>query len=344
MPLLAMELNDAGLRAARSESSELLAVDETEQASPGFVWTQRQTLITGAAAARHALVHPTDVHDHYWDALDTQPVDPRRPDSPNRAEVACAHLQQLMVRVLRPDEDLVIAVPPWYATGQLGIIVGIANELDLPLRGLVAAPVAIESPAGTNGENVMVVNMALHRCLVAVVSHEGRVKLGRTRICPDAGLAALRQRWVGAIADEFVRTTRFDPRHSAATEQRLHDLVPEILAALGEHGALPVEVEGADVSHRVTVTEAMLAEAGQPLVFSLIAEVEAAHAEDPVSSILLSSDAARVPGLASVLRRRLAVQVEPLEAGAAALGLTRLWPDRFDQSDDPGVAYHTARS
>ena len=44
------------------------------------------------------------------------------------------------------------------------------------------------------------------------------------------------------------------------------------------------------------------------------------------------------------LEQQVAVPVHALEPGAAALGLTRLWPDRFDAPPAAGVAYHDSRA
>ena len=93
MGLLAIELNDAGLRAARAGQPHLLPVDGPHLASPGVARLHRTSLVTGMAAAQQASRHPLEIHNRFWDQLDTQPTDTSNLHSPNRAEVACAHLE-----------------------------------------------------------------------------------------------------------------------------------------------------------------------------------------------------------------------------------------------------------
>ena len=98
--------------------------------------------------------------------------------------------------------------------------VKIARELGLPLRGLVAGPIALETDEPPGGP-VLVVDVTMHRSTVATVERGERVHLGATSVCPDVSLEALRRQWIKALGEEFVRTTRFDPRHDAATEDTI---------------------------------------------------------------------------------------------------------------------------
>ena len=43
------------------------------------------------------------------------------------------------------DDSLVIAVPPTYDTRQLGMLVAMTRELNVPLAGLVASPVTFDA-------------------------------------------------------------------------------------------------------------------------------------------------------------------------------------------------------
>jgi hypothetical protein len=319
MELLTLELNDAGIRAARATDDRLLPLEGEQDASPGYACVRAGSLLTGAAAARQACLQPMAVHNRFWDQLDTEPLDPKRPRLPNRAEVACVHLRQVLEALGGQSEDVVMAVPPFYSKQQLGLLVGIARELKLPLRALVASPAAIDPGEAVSG-TALVVDLALHRSTLSVVEVGPRVSLRQTQVNPGVGLHAFRRQWIKAIGGEFVRTTRFDPLHDAATEQELHDRLPELLDALSQDASMPLELHAGSLAHRVTVTEALVAQA-----------------------ILLAHEAHRVPGLARLLRRQTTVPVHALEAGAAAMGLCRLWPKRYEQPEAEGVAYHTWR-
>jgi hypothetical protein len=339
---LAIELSDTGLCAARRGEDGLLALDGAESASPGFARLGGGTIVTGVAAERGAALHRRDVIDRFWDTLDTEPADPKRPRSPNRAEVACAHLGHVLEGVHRPGEDVVIAVPPVYDRRQLGLLVAVAEELDAPLRGLVASPIIVDSES-ESAQTIVVVELGLHRCILSVVEAGERVCLRRTRVTPDVGRQTFRRQWLAAIGGELLRATRFDPLHDAHSEQALRDRLPEILDGLHRDGSAAVELPVGSLAHRVTVTDDLVARAGQALIFELCTGIEAVAGPDRIDAILLAHGAARVPGLARILRQRMPAPVHELVAGAAAIGLAKLWPERFDHPGDAGVAYHTWR-
>lgn len=342
MGLLAIELNDAGIRAARSAEDGLLVLDGPSRSSPGFARVHKNTMVTGMSAAQQACLHPLEVDNRFWDRLDTAPADPRNPRSPNRAEVACAHLQQVLHGLYRSGEQVVMAIPPFYEHSQLGIVVGIARELNLQLEGLVASPVALDHGPQSSG-SVLVVDMALHRTVLSVVQAGEQGALAHTRVCPDVGLHAFRRRWIKALGDEFVRSTRFDPLHDAVTEQRLHDRLPELLDTLARDGSCPLPLQAGALVHSVTLTDQLLAHSGHDLIFRLCADIGALLASFHLTAILLAHDAAQIPGLQNMLQQQVAVPVRGLDAGAAALGLVKLWPHRYDQGAAPAVAYHTRR-
>ena len=64
-----------------------------------------------------------------------------------------------------------------------------------------------------------------------------------SRHVPTWASTRLRRQWVKAIGEEFVRKTRFDPLHDAATEQAVHDRLPGLLDAIAESGSEPFEIE-----------------------------------------------------------------------------------------------------
>lgn len=339
---LAIELDDSGIRAARSADGQLLALDGDSSWSPGFALVRGKSLETGATAAAQACLRPLAVSSRFWDQLDTEPLDPKDPHSPNRAEAACAHLKQALAGVHRPGEDVVMAVPPFYDERQLGILVAIARELGLALRAMVASPVAV-APDPPPAGRVLIVEPSLHRTALSIVEVADRISLTKTSVSPDVGLAAFDRQWIKAIGGEFVRTTRFDPLHDAVTEQQLHDGLREIIDAVGRDGSHHLQLDAGALQHRAVVTEPLLAQAGHSLIFSLCREVQAMSAPGGLTAIMLTHGAERVPGLRRMLQQQVAVPVHGLEAGAAARGLVRSWPDRFEQLEREGVTHHTWR-
>ncbi len=341
MGVLAIALNDVGLCAARSGADGLLAVDGDAAFSPGYAWRRDGRVVTGIEAARRAILDPRAVHNRFWDLCDTGPLDARDPRSPNRAEVACAHLETVLARARPWEEDVVIVTPPFYDKTQLGILVAMAGEIGLPLRGLVPGPLAVAAEAETN-DAALIVELFLHRCVLSVVTGGERIAVGPTRTVAGAGLDVYRRRWIRSIADAFVRGTRFDPLHDAVTEQQLHDDLPAILDAVAASGGHEVELASGSGTHRASISDRMLADAGHELTSRIGADIRTAVVANAVTAIRVEHEMSRVPGLMAMLGAQTAVPVSTLSPGAPALGLVRAWPDRFDVPAASDVAYYTS--
>ncbi|MBT8486911.1 MAG: hypothetical protein HKO59_07215 [Phycisphaerales bacterium] len=339
MSVLAVELNDAGLYVARADAEDFPA---GERGSPGVAWVRDGSLVTGLDAQRHARLHSREIHDDFWDRLDTDPVDPRHPRGPNRAEVACAHLEAILAAAGRDDATVVIAVPPFYGPRPLGLLAGIARDLGIPLPALVASPIAVDTrPIGR--DRTLLVELTLHRCLISLVEGDATVEVMETAECADAGLLAFRRRWFTAIGGAFVRSTRFDPRHDAASEQRLDDRLAATVDAAVRDGRCELELAGPAGPQRTTIDAELLVSAGHDLAFRVAREVQTLVARREPAAIALNHEATRVPGLATSIKQHVPLPVTVLPPGAAATGLARMWPDAFEATAAGTTAHFTRR-
>ena len=157
------------------------------------------------------------------------------------ADLAHAHLSSLLTEPVRAGaQELLLAVPPGYSREQLGLLIGIANECGIVARGLVDQGLAACAtlPAVPH---MLHLDLHLHQAtatLVEVARAESMLRRARYELLPGCGVLAFQQALAQSIAAAFVRETRFDPLHEAATEQRLYDRLPQWLAAAADSDAI----------------------------------------------------------------------------------------------------------
>ena len=346
--ILGIELNDAGIRAHLR--GEPIAVDSGRSSSPAYARLLPNGVDVGVSAESTARVHPLDTITDAWDRLGTEPAFSRRPDGPNRAEVACAQLKQVARETGAGDEDTVISVPASYDSRQLGMIVRMAQEIGLRLRALVARPITIDDPGegGTGREDsadaaTVLVDLSMRRCTLSVVHREDRVTISAERSVPAAGLDVFRRRWLDAIGSEFLRTTRFDPLQDHATEQLLFDRLPAIINELAENKSLTLRLATGNGDVSAMISADSLARASQSTTLTVCAAARELVSAGPVGAVLLAHTAAQVPGLVEAVRRQVDAPIRVLGEDAAVAGLARLWPGAFDAPGPEGVAYHASR-
>jgi hypothetical protein len=321
--MIGLELNDAGLLAAGPEG-DLLAIEPEALASPGVALIEGKHLQVGIAAEKRCRQLPRQVNRHFWRKLANAPLQDPAYAGWTHADLAHAHLAHIWTHLAPAHEPLLVAVPDDYDEHQLGLLAGIMNALAMPVQGFVPLSLAA-LPSNAPVECLVHLDLGLHRTLLTVLDL-GReaVSLAKTTI-EGQGLESLRNAWMQAMADEFVRHTRFDPFHAADTEQALYDQLPGLLTDLQTSEEVAVEMATPAAVHRIHVTREVMEQALQPLMEALQREIgalqQAFFRQHPLETILVSHPATGLPGFGRRLETVLGARVVPLAQGAAAAGV-----------------------
>ena len=284
--------------------------------------------------------------NRFWDPLSTDPLEHPLPAAGNQAEVACAHMGRVWNQLRRYGDAVAIAVPAYFQRTQLGLLLGMCQELGIPMQGFVSLPVAAAGP-GPEGLHLHV-DVHLHRFEVSVLRAEDRLELQETVTVSEKGLESLCKIWAQAAAAEFVRMTRFDPFHSAETEQELYLRLPATLAALQQAQATTVALTAGHASYSISLTRAILLETARPVYEEFLAAVHDARRRGAAQAspvcIEVSQRAARLPGLLERLRQIPNSRLVELPLGAAALSLPALWRELSTGRQPPsGASFFKSR-
>lgn len=315
-----LELNDAGIRIS-DENAVLIE-------SPGYAALEGKRLLIGHEARALLRIDPRRCHDRFWYQLDAALPAPMA-EARSAADLAHAHLRSLGDALTA--EPLLVAAPASFTPAQLGVLLGLLQALGARAVGLFDPAVAAASGAETQSQ-VVHVDVQLHRFVLTVL--RGGATLDRQRVQEHKpGLVAIYDRCAAVFAQAFVRQTRFDPLHSARTEQLLYDQLPRWLAQLANAQSAVVELESGGRSYRATVDTDDLAAALSERVRELgedLAQITRALS----STVLLSSRAALVPGVAAALAPAFTLDDHaPVHGALEHLGLIR--------SDTPDLPWVT---
>ncbi|MGD9274608.1 MAG: FHA domain-containing protein, partial [Desulfobacterales bacterium] len=174
-----------------------------------------------------------------------------------------------------------------------------------------------------------------------------QLRLQETETLDELGLVHLYRIWAETMAEEFVRTTRFDPLHEAASEQALYDRIPEILNRRRKDPTVTIDLRAGATVHRVTLNRDLLVrksasflEQTRALVRSLMEKTGRPQGE---VTMLMTHRFARLPGATTLMSGFDQPRLVELEIGASALNTLRIW-DQFDhRPTGNGAAFFTSR-
>lgn len=326
MSLLAAHINDAGI--------SVLSAERVLYREPGFALLDEDELTTGAKAFANARVKPRRIHNRFWSELTTDALPDRRFQHLSAADLVSRQLEQAWNAVSASGDRLVVAVPSYMTGDNLGLFLGIANELGVPVAGLVDAAVAA-TRREYQGAVPVHVDLSLHVATLSRLRQNGQAQLDRSVVIESSGMLSLYDAWIRVISDAFVKQSRFDPLHTAETEQLLLDRLGEWLALASANDRLALEIEFRGIAHSAELESLDLISAAAPVYQRIASQLRAIYRAEETPAIQLSDRAARMPGLADMLAARVGGEIFLLEPGATARGLLARCRDM--QHGDGGV-------
>jgi hypothetical protein len=312
---LALDLGDSGLLGV-AEGGAVFGP------SPGCALVEGGEPVFGEETLKRSRLSPRLVASDYWSRLATDPLGPPFPDGLTSADLVHAHLGSVWRKAKAGTREVLLAVPGVYDERQLGLLLGIAQSLEMPVAGLVDSAVAAAS-AGFSGERLLCLDVGLRRALVTEIRQGTSLVRERVVRLERWGLDEVIDGQMRGAAEAFVRLARFDPLHDAPTEQALFDRLPGWLRSLerdgGVRASLPAAGGEATIELRQSEAEAWTARFAE----ELSQQVSVLKRAGEPATILVSAHAARLPGLTGRLAAVRGVEVVLLPAQAAAAGALR---------------------
>ena len=348
MTLIVLELNDTGILAAAAESAGLISLDGQSLESPGFALPQKKDMLVGRAAESKAHLFPRQILNRFWDQINTEPLERATRHAPqNNAEIAFRHLSVIWPQLQNFGDEIVVLTPGFYEKSQLGLILGIAQELGIPVKGFLPAALAAASRPVPD-KLLLHLDIHLHRLEVVYLEQGEKLTLRDTATTSEKGLLYLHRQWVDAIAREFVRTTRFDPFHQAASEQELYDRLPAIISHMQHNPSMLLELNGKAAPYSITLERDLMVHGGESVyaeILRLIDRMQDKRAGGHKSTVLqVSHRLARLPGCMEMLRSIKDTQIIELDQEAGVFGALEIWRRLEAQHKHPGVSFFTSRS
>ena len=314
MGLLAAHLNDAGIVVVNDE--RILYWE------PGFALLEDDHIVTGIEAFRNASLKPRRIQNRYWSSLSTSSLTDQRFHHMSNADLVSSQLEHMWKKVAAPTDQLAIAVPAYMSNENLALLLGIAAELGIEIVAMSDAAVSATRRRYEHAVPVHI-DLGLHCSMLTRLMQEGQSQVERTEIIDDCGIVRLHETWLKVVAEVFVQQSRFDPLHTAETEQALKVSMPEWLTQASSSSVVPLQLEFRGVSHQAEIESLQLVAAAAPVYQSIVSNLRALYRAAETPAIQLSDRAARMPGLADTLKTRVGGEVFLLEPGATARGLIK---------------------
>lgn len=317
MATLAAHLNDFAI--------SVTDADRILYREPGFALLEDDHLATGDEAYSSARIKPRRINNRYWFDLKTTPFSDPRFRHMSAADLVSRQLEDIWKRVASPGDRLALAVPPYMNNDNLGLLLGIAMELNIDVVAMVDSSVCATRRNYQHAVPVHI-DLSLHTAMLTRLMQEEQAQVERSAIIDDCGVLALYDNWIQIIAEAFVQQSRFDPLHTAETEQALQDNMPGWMSVAASADTVPMQLEYRGIVHQAEIESLEWVAAASPVYQNIVSNLRALFRAEDTPAIQLSDRAARMPGLADTLKTRVGGEVFLLGPGATARGLLQRCP------------------
>jgi hypothetical protein len=311
MSRLAIHLNDAGITLSNGE--------QITYREPGYAYLGDDRLTTGNEAFSHARIDPRRIQNRFWSELNTTPLPDKRFSHLSAADLASRQLEQIWNLTGRGVDELIVAVPAYMSAESLGLFLGIARELKLPVVAMVDAAVA-STRREYAGAIPVHVDLGLHQATLTRLAQPGMSQTDRSEVLKNAGIHVLYDVWIKAIADAFVQQCRFDPLHTAMTEQMLLDRLVGWIGQASSQERVEMHIESSGRGYSAVIESLALIGAAAPVYQQITSTLRALYRAEDMPAIQVTDRVARLPGLMDMLKARVGGEVFVLEPGATARG------------------------
>lgn len=349
MATLGLDLCDAAFQAAvgENENVRLLAPTDAQGATdwPGFAYFDGLKFAFGRAAEDNWFVHPRRVAHTFWARLAHEPsaIGPIG-KAAAFSELAFHFFRDFVQRANTAagaaSAKVVLAVPGAYLKDpaneeeKIGLLLGMAGELNLPLAGVVDAACATLCDPRAAGFNpalpIVLLDLHLEGADITVLAAQEHLERRDFIHLPQSGFAALLKHFTAAMGNRFLRHTAFDILEDGRIEQMFFRQAKDfLLSGAAEHR---FQINTAKRNYEMLAKREQLVADAQAFVTTLVQGLQtflhnSPHASEPCT-VALTDRTARVPGLEAKLRASGYHRILRLPAGAAACGAARLGESR----------------
>ncbi len=291
-----LSINDVALT-LRSQNQ--LLYNQPAQA----LYTKERGLVFGDEASSASRLHPLDSNSSYLNTLSTEPLPRALGEARNYADLVYQHLLGLVE--LTGELPVCLSVPASFNRDQLAILLGIAKEAKLQISAFVDSAVLATSALPSRGD-ITYLDVQAQQLTLTRLEHGAQVRRLDQQVVVGVGAQGIVDGWINVVADRFVQATRFDPLHSASSEQQLYNqlnqwrlgFVGSSASNSAQNGELAIDIDLGSESRRALINEAHLL---QKTAQRLAVLDEALNSAERV---VLSPLAQALPGLREHLEER----------------------------------------
>ena len=283
-----IDINDGGLTCTDDQGE--LVYDQ-----PSIAYFNGKILLFGNEALANVKSHPQACASQYMGRLSDETLASPLGEALNHADLIFHHLKKMTTAT--SIEECAFLIPAYFSDEQLQLLLGIALAVGLTPRGFINSGLARQK--ANNEPNFYLLDIGLRQGQLSRVALADTMLANTSTANFDSlGLFSIVDTWLQEIANVFLDSIRFDPLHSATTEQQAFDQVLTWVEQeqLPQDARISVDIDGYSRSAEININK---------LINQLSLQLDQLSLTD-ANHLVLTPRAAKIPMLVDLLESRVA--------------------------------------
>ncbi len=210
--------------------------NEYSLAHCAYAHVEKECVTFGDKALSNIKICPDDFYSHYWQRLGYERINSHNKHVRHFADLVYLQLTEL-TQQYKDNTQVVFVVPSYYKEQQLALLLGLATSCKLLTLAIINHDVINIVPVEFQGE-YCVAQLGLHNSNVSRLTINKSIQLNDNKTFPESGFLELVSYILNWCNQVFIKHLRFDPLHSAHTEQALFDQIYKMLCQLANTGEI----------------------------------------------------------------------------------------------------------
>ena len=277
----------------------------------GIILNSDQGLLVGSKAMDSRRILPKNINYDFWSDLSESKIRSSLFSDYSSADLVSYQLKEVQ-QFINNNDPIIIIYPSYLDSENLSLLLGIANALDIQIITFIESSIAATKEKYF-ASKIIHLDIHLHGITASLMTDKKDVSVEESIFIEECGLFQLYDNWIKLITESCIEQLRYDPMHSAKTDQMLYNKVSKIIDDVTKKNKVTINIDSEDVSKIIEINSSAFIDAVNKNYRNLVTKLRSLFSRDDNYVIQLTQQIAELPGLITLLESSFSCHVRVLD-------------------------------
>tara|TARA_Y100000591_G_scaffold174399_1_gene150641 strand:+ start:156 stop:1502 length:1347 start_codon:yes stop_codon:yes gene_type:complete len=277
----------------------------------GIILNSDQGLLVGSKAMDSRRILPKNINYDFWSDLSESKIRSSLFSDYSSADLVSYQLKEVQ-QFINNNDPIIIIYPSYLDSENLSLLLGIANALDIQIITFIESSIAATKEKYF-ASKIIHLDIHLHGITASLMTDKKDVSVEESIFIEECGLFQLYDNWIKLITESCIEQLRYDPMHSAKTDQMLYNKVSKIIDEVTKKNKVTINIDSEDVSKIIEINSSAFIDAVNKNYRNLVTKLRSLFSRDDNYVIQLTQQIAELPGLITLLESSFSCHVRVLD-------------------------------